>query len=109
MTDDGCRAAQVDPCVAENQPARFLDDEERWFWRVYPLYYTNWNKRRYDGTHFAALDIWRDGAWPDGALGSGDQELPNNAIVISRGIAYLPIRPLKRPASNASRRLYFNR
>jgi len=45
----GVRTPQVDPCLAENQPAWFLDDEERWFWLVYPMYYTNWNKRRYEG------------------------------------------------------------
>jgi hypothetical protein len=43
------RTPQVDACVAESQPARLLDDGQRWFWPVYPLYYTNWNKRRYGG------------------------------------------------------------
>lgn len=52
----GVRTPQVDPCVAENQPAWFLDDEERWFWRVYPMYYTNCNKRRYDGINSVAIN-----------------------------------------------------
>ena len=61
----GVRTPQVDPCVAENQPARFLDDGQRWCWRVYPLYYTNWNKRRYDGIKtWRPSVIWRNETRP---------------------------------------------
>lgn len=43
------RAPQVDPCLAKNQPAWFLGGC-RWSFGMYiPLYYTTWNKRRYDG------------------------------------------------------------
>ncbi len=35
------RTPQVDSRIAKSQPARLLDDEERRFEHVYPLYYTN--------------------------------------------------------------------